>query len=258
MALTELLATKEKETPEFTATVTLGGKPLMTTLFHGRSLDIKRASTLMADLRGANQAPLVFSKEGTGVLYYDALLRYAPQEMPVTALDRGIIVQRWFEPWAGGGQTRAVAAGELVRIKIRVASPSERRFVVIEAPLPAGLEAVDPTLATSARPPSPAPEEGETAEGEETGEETEPMSPWAESFWSPFNHKELRDDRVLLFADQLPAGVFETSIVARATTAGEFVLPPARAEMMYAPEVSGRSDGGRFSILLAAPEATKK
>jgi hypothetical protein len=73
-------------------------------------------------------------------------------------------------------------------------------------------------------------------------------------FWSPFNHVELRDDRVLLFADLLPAGLHTYSLAVRATTPGEFLLVPAHGEEMYAPEVNGRSDGGLFRI--AAPEAT--
>ena len=47
------------------------------------------------------------------------------------------------------------------------------------------------------------------------------FSPWASSFYSPFNHTEQRDDRVVLFADRLPPGVHVASFVARATTPGE-------------------------------------
>ncbi len=38
------------------------------------------------------------------------------------------------------------------------------------------------------------------------------------------------------------------SALARATTAGVFRVLPAHAEMMYAPEVSGRTDGGIFVV----------
>ena len=33
--------------------------------------------------------------------------------MPLTPLDRGFTVQRWFEPWQGGGQAKRFFAGEL-------------------------------------------------------------------------------------------------------------------------------------------------
>jgi len=72
---------------------------------------------------------------------------------------------------------------------------------------------------------------------------------FARGFWSPFNHVERRDDRVVLFADRLPPGVHVSSFIARATTPGDFVLKPSHAGEMYAPEVFGRSDGGRFKVV---------
>ena len=51
----------------------------------------------------------------------------------------------------------------------------------------------------------------------------------------------MRDDRVLMFADRLWAGVYSHSYTARATTPGKFVAGPARAEEMYAPESFGRT-----------------
>ena len=39
------------------------------------------------------------------------------------------------------------------------------------------------------------------------------------------------------------------TFVTRATTMGSFVLLPAEASEMYAPEVFGRSDGGEFRVV---------
>ena len=60
-------------------------------------------------------------------------------------------------------------------------------------------------------------------------------------FWTWYDHQNMRDDRVEAFAGYLWAGTHEYSYVARATTPGTFVVPPARAEEIYAPEVFGRS-----------------
>ncbi|MCE5246285.1 hypothetical protein LLG88_05105, partial [bacterium] len=57
--------------------------------------------------------------------------------------------------------------------------------------------------------------------------------------------------RVLAFADELPVGTHTLTVVLRATTAGTFQLPAARAEEMYTPEVFGRSEGG--SLVVAPP-----
>jgi len=43
-------------------------------------------------------------------------------------------------------------------------------------------------------------------------------------------------------------GVYTYSYVARATTPGEYVVPPAKAEEMYAPETFGRSSTDRVIV----------
>jgi len=48
-------------------------------------------------------------------------------------------------------------------------------------------------------------------------------------------------------------GTYTGSYVARATTAGTFVKPPAYAEEMYNPALHGRSDGGVFTVERRAP-----
>lgn len=280
MALADVVRIKEKETPNFEARVLLGGQSLAQASFTDRSLKVERTAvpidTLAAgaasgsaggagstgtgtggtDTTNQNNAKsLTFSRTGAGNLYYSALLRYAPVELPTTPQDRGMIVQRWFEPFAGGGQTRTFDAGELVRVRVRVASPAERHFVAVEVPLPSGLEIVDTSLASTASLTRNVENEGMgqsyewegEGEGEGEGEESE-FNLWDVGFYSPFNHVEQRDDRVLLYSDELPPGVHVSTFVARATTPGDFVLKPARAEEMYTPEVYGRSEGGRFKV----------
>lgn len=252
MAITELVRAKEREAPDFDAKVTLGAKVLVAEDFRGRNLDVVSArvplsefgAELGAELAGA-ALPFVFEKSGPGVLSYTAVLRTAKQQMPTDAFDRGIAVQRWFEPWdapPGQGQVKQVYAGDLVRLRVRVATSAARRFVATDVPLPAGLEAIDAGLASSAR----LPPGGDDQELDDLGEDGEPGQGW---FWTPFNHTELRDDRVVLFSDELPPGVHAAMVAVRASTPGRFVLRPATAEEMYAPEVSGRSDGGTFEVL---------
>jgi alpha-2-macroglobulin len=272
MALTELVRVKEKDAPDFTAKVALGDRTVAEERFKGRSMDVRRVKLPMSDLAlGGKQVPFDFRRDGAaGVLYYGALLRYAPSVMPVDALDRGIFVQRWFEPYEGGGQVQTVRAGDLVRVRVRIGTPKERNYVAIDVPLPAGLEVVDTTLASTAslsrakgeegRKPKYEYESGEDLSDGESGEgdseaegDDDGYAPdYARGFWSPFNHVERRDDRVVLFADRLPPGVHASSFIARATTPGDFVLKPAHAEEMYAPEVFGRSDGGKLKIAEAA------
>ena len=107
-AMAEVVRTKEREVPDFTGTVMLGERTLAAAPFHGRSLALARRSVPIAELgQGGAPVPFEFRRDGrAGVLYYGALLRYAPAKMPVDPLDRGMFVQRWFEPW---GRRRAGA-----------------------------------------------------------------------------------------------------------------------------------------------------
>jgi len=54
-------------------------------------------------------------------------------------------------------------------------------------------------------------------------------------------------------ATVLWTGRYTATYVARATTPGTFVRPPAHAEEMYNPAVQGRSDGGVFTVTQRAP-----
>jgi hypothetical protein len=58
----------------------------------------------------------------------------------------------------------------------------------------------------------------------------------------------MRDDRVEAFTALLWEGVYTYRYVARATTPGRFVVPPPRAEEMYAPETFGRGATDRVVV----------
>ena len=66
------------------------------------------------------------------------------------------------------------------------------------------------------------------------------------SVW--FDHQNLRDERAEAFTSLLWEGVYNYSYVARATTPGEFVVPPAKAEEMYHPETFGRGKTDRVRV----------
>jgi uncharacterized protein YfaS (alpha-2-macroglobulin family) len=74
------------------------------------------------------------------------------------------------------------------------------------------------------------------------------FAPWFPWYYSPWRTPELRDDRLTLYADRLPAGVHEYVFFARATTAGSFLVPPPVIEESAFPEVFGRGDVERFTV----------
>jgi len=68
-------------------------------------------------------------------------------------------------------------------------------------------------------------------------------------WWGPwYEHDNLRDERVEAFTSLLWDGVYEYTYVARATTPGNFVVPPPKAEEMYSPETFGRGATDRVIV----------
>jgi hypothetical protein len=177
-------------------------------------------------------------------VYYFITVREVPATRPVKPTDAGIQVQRWYERFdSAGAPIVAAREGDLVRVRLRITVPAERHFVVVDDALPAGLEAVDLSLRTTGaleRDRLPAIGDRDV------------YGRWDSGYWTPFEYRELRDDRVVYFATMLWPGTYSMSYVARATSPGVFVRPPAHAEEMYNPAVHGRSDGGVFTVTARA------
>ena len=117
--------------------------------------------------------------------------------------------------------------------------------------MPAGLEAVDLSLRTAGGLPGPGAADSTAAAVDHDGEDGSMAwgyGSWDAGWWSPFDHKEMRDDKVVYVATLLWPGSYSATYVARATTPGVFDRPPAHAEEMYNPAVFGRSEGGNFIV----------
>lgn len=191
---------------------------------------------------------------GDRPVYYALEVDEVPLAAPVKPDVKGIVVERWYERFDDGSPVTRVNEGDLVRVRLRVTVPADREFVAVEDPLPAGLEPVDPSLRTSATLEPFTTPESVRAEREGNRGRDGPIwqaflyGSWDGGHWSPWEHKELHDDRVTYFARMLWTGSYTASYVARATTAGSFVAPPAYAEEMYNPALQGRSSGGRFAV----------
>jgi len=169
---------------------------------------------------------------------------------------KGIVVARWYEDYETGRPVTTVQEGALVRVRLRITVSAERSFLALTDPLPAGLEAVDLSLRTTGEFGPGADGGDDEGEGrEDDGEDDADADRWGwyygswdSGWWSPFDHREMRDDRVAWVATHLWPGTYSATYVARATTPGVFIRPPAHAEEMYNPSVQGRSDGGTFTV----------
>ena len=238
LALDTYFNTFESQTPQFVARFWLGDTYVANHAYAGRSTDRQETLIPMSYLTDGtitkNSGNLVISKEGPGRLYYRLGLSYAPTSLEMKALDMGFVVRRTYEAVddpkdvvLDGSGIWQIKAGARVRVHITMVADTRRYHVALVDPLPAGLEMVNPDLAVSGSTPQ------------------DPTSPdykygwWWWGTW--YEHQNLRDDRAEAFTSLLWDGVYQYTYIARATTPGRFVVPPAKAEEMYSPEVFGRS-----------------
>ncbi|MFT7625382.1 MAG: hypothetical protein ACI9WU_004573, partial [Myxococcota bacterium] len=240
LALDRYFNTYEKTTPDFVARVWLGKDYAGDHKFKGRTTERSRIDIPMATLlEGDKDKDLVLQKDGKGRMYYRIGMRYAPSSLKLDAADHGFVVTREYtgvddpKDVTREGDHWVVKAGTRVRVTLRMVAPTRRYHVALVDQLPAGLEPLDPTLKGAGDiPPTP--------KAARSGRR------W---WWGPwFEHQNLRDERAEAFASLVWAGVHEYTYVTRATTPGNFVVPPAKAEEMYSPETFGRSTSDRLVV----------
>ncbi|MCC6329588.1 MAG: Ig-like domain-containing protein [Acidobacteria bacterium] len=255
LALDKYFNAFEKVTPDFVTRIWLGSTYAGEEAFKGRSVDSNVLNIPMSYLLG-NAAvavegrqdvgvPLIIDRQGAGRLYYRIGMKYAPKNLKLEPADCGFTVLRKYEAVdnkddvkhnADGSWT--IKSGARVRIRLTMVAQARRYHVALVDKLPAGLEILNPELKTTEAIP---PDTG----GGNTGVVEMGSRSYGRNYywwrWNWFEHQNFRDERAEAFSSLLWEGVYNYTYVARATTPGQFVVPPAKAEEMYAPETFGRT-----------------
>ncbi|KAG2391927.1 hypothetical protein C9374_013412 [Naegleria lovaniensis] len=185
---------------------------------------------------------LIISKQGEGRLYYRIGMDYSPKNLLMDALEYGFQVERSYEHVTNAEHVKydperncwRFKAGELVRVKLRLTNTSRRYHVALVDMLPAGLEPINPELKGT-----PSTAEIGSDNDHSNRNHRRRFYCWWRQPW--YEHHNIRDERVEAFSSLLWEGIHEFNYVARATSIGSFVIPPAKAEEMYTPEIFGRS-----------------
>lgn len=235
LALTDWLAVSKEFESDYSYAVGLNGESLQ----QGRVTPANLTESVNVPITNAQLSEqvnyLVIARgAGTGNLYYTTYLDADLPVESVKALERGIIVSRqYFTLDDAKNPITQIQRGDLVRVRVTIVAPGALHYVVVNDALPAGLEAVDSSLLTDAQVPS----KYSLLDFARRG--------WG---WWYFTHTELRDEKVVLSADYLPAGTYVFTYLARAGTAGAFNVIPTTASEFYFPDVYGRGDGTRFVV----------
>jgi alpha-2-macroglobulin len=242
VALDRYFQTYEKATPDFVARAWLGNDYAGDHAFKGRSTDYYEIAIAMKDVASHDKSDLTIQKDGTGRLYYRIGMNYAPASLKLEPADYGFVVERKYEAVDDPKDvtrtpdgTWHVKAGARVRVNLTMVNENRRYHVALVDPMPAGFEAMNPALAVTG--PIPL----DPKEQKSRGSYWWWYGPW-------YEHQNLRDERVEAFAALLWEGVHTYQYVARATTPGNFVVPPTKAEEMYMPETFGRGGSDRVIV----------
>jgi uncharacterized protein YfaS (alpha-2-macroglobulin family) len=188
-------------------------------------------------LQGATnrQAPVtVQAPSGLAVL---AATDFVPQQpgAQAHALQAGIVVTRNFyrvragapmariDPDASGSITLKV--GDVIEEVDDMASSTDLTNVALRAPLAAGMEPLNPALATA------------------TAEATPSAAPTVPPSYSNYG-----DDKVLQVWLSFPHGTATLRTRLRATIPGTYTVPPAVTEALYNPGIAGASAGEKLII----------
>jgi hypothetical protein len=188
------------------------------------------------DLFGLGEVPVKIGKSGSGSLFYNIGLKYFLPFAPTKEVDNGLTVIRDFMDKDGKEvKEPKLSVGNDYFVRLTLAVPDNQKYLIVEDKLPAGVEAVNESLATT---PAINTESLLVKDDKET--DTQQMY---------FDHKEIRDDRVVLFASEVPAGVYEFRYRVRPTLIGSYKYPSARFYNMYSPDVFGASSARWLEIV---------
>jgi uncharacterized protein YfaS (alpha-2-macroglobulin family) len=190
---------------------------------------------------GANSVRLV--KRGGGTLYWSASGVYFDTQAaqarrgnrqlaitrtyalltPVKQRDGNIVYRE--QPFQG-----QLAPGQVLTVRITAAGSNDWRYLVIEDPLPAGVEAIQDTTAY-------------------------PMERRAGDGWWYGSRVEYRDNKTLFFQESFEAGRYEYVYLVKAISSGEFKAVPAQIVPMYVPGVAASSEP--LTVTVTVPEGTR-
>lgn len=209
-----------------------GGKQLLE-----GTLKYPQANSLFASNSIAavgQKVPIEISKTGSGKLYYDLLLRYAPTT-PLPATDNGFYIFQsctTLEDLDKPIPFTELKVGQVYKVSVSVISPVNREQVIVNVPLPAGLEVINTTFDT---------------ESNLYSSLLNKVNP--DPNYGTFTNAEYYSDHVKIWAEGLQAGEHTYSFLARAVACGHYRMPGARIYQKDRPEVFGCTSETRLKIV---------
>jgi uncharacterized protein YfaS (alpha-2-macroglobulin family) len=166
--------------------------------------------------------PMRLSNPDGKNLFAEIVVESRPKGITQPRQDQGYSIQRTYAKVEDDGtlsELRETRVGDRVLVTLNVQVRSRANYIVVDDPLPAVFEAINPAFKSQ-----------ETRVGDKLGQ------PWMSDY------TELRDDRALFFADHVYPGEYTIRYLARVRAAGTATAPSTKVEEMYHPERFGLTE----------------
>ena len=172
-------------------------------------------------------------------MFYSTVLRFRRDVAHQKPYENKLTVRReYLDPATDApiDPKKGVKVGSMVRVRVTVSSPEWRNHLAVDDPVPAGLEPLNTKLATSGGVPRSDARRGR-------GERRD-----LDEYWRP--PASARCATIACWCSSIASypGPASFDYLARATTAGTFVVPGTSAEEMYQPEIAARTAPGTFVV----------
>ena len=255
LALEDYRRLVEAEPPNFGAHVFFADERVAEFSFRGLPVH-SETSNIPADILLAHAGSQVAVRVvDQGIVNYAMQLRMAQDGTSSAALDEGFSVEkltRVLEPNSLEEASKMIpdhaelraGLGQLVLVDLLLESAESRDQIVLDDPLPAGLEPVEFGFQTTAQ----ALSISDNTAVQRLTERAPRTSRYGRINSMLGVHREMHDDHVLHFIPHLEPGIYHFRYLARATSPGQFVVPASRASCMYDTEIFGQSPSSVFTV----------
>ena len=155
------------------------------------------------------------------------------------AIERDAIITRGYSEEDSGLSTTQMRQGKLYRGKIRLVISEDMERAVVEEPLPAGVKAL--SLMPELENPLIAYQRREEARRGGIS--------WTDNPVWLFDGHSIEDDRILLYAEHLPAGAYTIYYTVQAGLPGTFAQTPATLQSLDQPDIYAQTKGTVIEIM---------
>ncbi len=207
-ALAQVMENTKELQPNYHVSVSIDGASVKDLSFTDSSFGAPATITLTPEMLRGHSAVKI-SKQGRGVLYTNTVRTYSVPSSEAVPVSRGLTVHRTYRI-AAEDPTKAdtITSGQDVEVVTEITAAENYKYAVVEDPIPAGCEV-------------------DTSESIVQG--------------GYFMRREVRDNRVVFFFDNLPKGKTEVTYRLHAETPGVYRILPSIGSLAYFPEVRGNS-----------------